>query len=61
VVQRQRGDDRVRGGQRIQEAALLKRDSIPVADQPPAGLAEHVRVDVEHGHADAGKPLQHSG
>jgi hypothetical protein len=61
VVQRQRGDDGVRGRQRLEEARLLERDSIPVAGQPPTGLAEHLGIDIEDGHVDAGKPAKHCG
>ena len=61
VVQRQRRDHRIGAGQRVEKAALLERDPLPVARQPPAGLAEHVPIDIQDGDADSGKPVEHGG
>ena len=47
VVQRQRGDDGIGGGQRVEEAAHVEADPVAEAGQPAAPLVEHVRVDVE--------------
>jgi hypothetical protein len=59
VVQRQAGDHRLGGRQRIQEAALVIGDAIREWGKPTAGLAEHVRVDVKHRDTNAGKPVHH--
>src|ERR1039458_6738473 len=60
VVQRQGRDHGVCGRQRVQEATFLKRDPIRETGQPSASLAEHVRVNVENGNPDTGKPIEHS-
>jgi len=61
MVERQAGDHGVRRRQRVQEAALLEGHAIRKRVQPQAGLAKHVGIDVENGHADAGKSMQDGG